>query len=74
MLVNGRRWSMQTPTIQRAFPRPELRAARTLARLWREHGRRAEARDLLMPVYGSFNEGFDTPDLQDVRAILDGRG
>ena len=39
----------------------ELRAATSLARLWRDQGRRAEARDLLAPVYGWFTEGFDTP-------------
>jgi predicted ATPase len=48
----------------------ELRAATSLARLWREHGRRAEARDLLAPVYGSFTEGFDTPDLKEAKALL----
>src|SRR5262249_32549384 len=41
----------------------ELRAAASLARLWRDQGRRAEAHDLLAPVYGWFTEGFDTPDL-----------
>ena len=39
----------------------ELRAAVSLARLWRDQGRRAEAHDLLAPVYGWFTEGFDTP-------------
>jgi predicted ATPase len=38
----------------------ELRAATSLARLWRDQGKRAEARDLLAPVYGWFTEGFDT--------------
>ena len=45
----------------------ELRAATSLARLWRDQGRHAEARDLLAPVYGWFTEGFDTPDLQEAR-------
>ena len=49
----------------------ELRAARDLARLWGEQGRRAEARDLLAPVYGWFTEGFDTADLKDAKALLD---
>jgi predicted ATPase len=49
----------------------ELRAARDLARLWGEHGRRAEARNLLAPVYGWFTEGFDTADLKDARTLLD---
>ena len=49
----------------------ELRAATSLARLWGEQGRRAEARDLLAPVYGWFTEGFDTADLKQARALLD---
>ena len=49
----------------------ELRAATSLARLWRDQGRRTEARDLLAPVYGSFTEGFDTADLKDARRLLD---
>ena len=49
----------------------ELRAATSLARLWGEQGRRAEARDLLAPVYGWFTEGFDTPDLKEAKALLD---
>jgi predicted ATPase len=49
----------------------ELRAATSLARLWAEQGRRAEAYDLLAPVYGWFTEGFDTADLQDAKALLD---
>jgi predicted ATPase len=48
----------------------ELRAVVSLARLRREHGRRAEARDLLAPVYGWFTEGFTTPDLQAAKALL----
>jgi predicted ATPase len=42
----------------------ELRAAMSLARLRRDQGHRAEARDLLAPIYGWFTEGFDTPDLK----------
>ena len=49
----------------------ELRAATGLARLWGERGRRAEARDLLAPVYGWFTEGFDTTDLKEAKALLD---
>ncbi len=49
----------------------ELRAATSLARLWGEQGRRAEARELLAPVYGWFTEGFDTADLMEARALLD---
>ena len=48
----------------------ELRAAASLARLRRDQGRRAEARDLLAPVYGWFTEGFDTPDLKEAKALL----
>jgi predicted ATPase len=49
----------------------ELRAAMSLARLWRDQGKRAEARDLLVPVYGWFTEGFGTPVLQEAKALLD---
>jgi len=49
----------------------ELRAARDLARLWRDHGKTAEARELLAPVYDWFTEGFDTADLKDAKALLD---
>jgi predicted ATPase len=49
----------------------ELRAATSLARLWREQGKRQEAYDLLAPVYGWFTEGFDTADLKDAKALLD---
>ena len=49
----------------------ELRAATSLARLWREQSRRAEARDLLAPLYASFTEGFATPDLKEAKALLD---
>jgi predicted ATPase len=49
----------------------ELRAAVSLARLFRDQGRRAEARELLTPVYGWFTEGFDTADLKDAKALLD---
>jgi predicted ATPase len=52
----------------------ELRAATSLARLWADQGRRAEARDLLAPVYGWFTEGFDTQDLKDARVLLDELG
>jgi class 3 adenylate cyclase/predicted ATPase len=49
----------------------ELRAAMGLGRLWGERGRRAEARDLLAPIYGWFTEGFDTADLKEAKALLD---
>ncbi|MCE3247041.1 MAG: synthase subunit beta, partial [Geminicoccaceae bacterium] len=50
----------------------ELRAATSLARLWAEQGERAQASDLLAPVCGWFTEGFDTADLKDSKALLDG--
>ena len=50
----------------------ELRAATSLARLRRDQGKRAEAHDLLAPIHGWFTEGFDTPDLRDASALLDG--
>jgi predicted ATPase len=49
----------------------ELRAATSLARLWRDQGKRIEARDLLAPIYGWFTEGFDTLDLKKATALLD---
>ena len=49
----------------------ELRSATSLARLWRDQGKRAEAHDLLAPVYGWFTEGFDTLDLMDAKALLE---
>ena len=48
----------------------ELRIATSQARFWRDQGRRAEARDLLAPVYGWFTEGFDTRDLKEAKALL----
>src|SRR6185369_15336759 len=52
----------------------ELRAATSLARLWRDQGKRAEARDLLAPVYAWFTEGFDTQDLIDAKTLLEELG
>jgi len=49
----------------------ELRAAMSMARLWRDQGKRDEAHDLLAPVYGWFTEGFDTLDLKEAKALLD---
>jgi class 3 adenylate cyclase/predicted ATPase len=48
----------------------ELRAATSLARLWRDQGKRDEAHDLLAPIYGWFTEGFDTLDLKEAKALL----
>jgi tetratricopeptide (TPR) repeat protein len=49
----------------------ELGAATSLARLWRDQGKRTQARDLLAPIYGWFTEGFDTVDLKQAKALLD---
>ena len=49
----------------------ELRAACSLARLWRDQGKRQEARDLLLPIFGWFSEGFDTVDLKEAKALLE---
>ena len=49
----------------------ELRAATSLCRIWQRQGKRAEARELLAPIYLWFTEGFDTPDLKDAKALLD---
>ena len=48
----------------------ELRTAMSMARLWRDQGKRDEARDLLAPIYGWFTEGFDTRDLKEAKALL----
>jgi predicted ATPase len=48
----------------------ELRAAMSMARLWRSQGKPQQARDLLAPVYGWFTEGFDTRDLKEAKALL----
>jgi predicted ATPase len=52
----------------------ELRAAMSLSRLWRQQGKQAKARELLVPIYGWFTEGFDTADLQEARALLEELG
>jgi predicted ATPase len=49
----------------------ELRAATSLARVWRDQGKHIEARDVLLPVYGWFTEGLDTLDLKDAKTLLD---
>jgi hypothetical protein len=50
----------------------ELRAAMSMARLWRDQGKPQQARELLAPIYGWFTEGFDTLDLREAKALLDG--
>ena len=49
----------------------ELRVAMSMARLWRDQGKRQQARNLLAPVYGWFTEGFDTLDLKEAKTLLD---
>ena len=49
----------------------ELRAATSLARLWQQQGKRAEAHHLLSEIYNWFTEGFDTKDLQEAKVLLD---
>jgi predicted ATPase len=49
----------------------ELRAAMSIARLWRDQGKVQQARELLAPVYGWFTEGFDTRDLKEAKALLE---
>ena len=52
----------------------ELRATLSLARLWQHQGKRAEAHDLLAPIYDWFTEGFDTADLQESQGLLSALG
>jgi predicted ATPase len=49
----------------------ELRAAMSLSGLWQQQGKRADAYELLAPIYGWFTEGFDTADLQEAKALLE---
>jgi predicted ATPase len=49
----------------------ELRAAKSLSRLWQSQGKKAEAQRLLAEIYGWFTEGFDTADLKVAKALLD---
>jgi len=49
----------------------ELRAAMSLSRLWQQQGKRAEAHELVAPIYSWFTEGFDTADLREARALLE---
>ena len=49
----------------------ELRAAMSMARLWRDQGKRQQSHDLLTPAYGWFTEGFDTLDLKEAKSLLE---
>jgi predicted ATPase len=52
----------------------ELRATMSLARLWQQRGKTAEARRMLAEIYGWFTEGFDTADLKEAKALLEPLG
>ena len=69
-------WLQQALTVARLQQAKslELRAAMSLARLWQQQGQRAEAYDLLAPIYGWFTEGFNTADLQEAKALLEELG
>ena len=56
---------------RKVVPRRADAVETSLARLWRDQGKRTEARDLLAPIYGWLTEGFDTPDLKEAKALLD---
>jgi len=49
----------------------QLRTATSLSRLWQRQGKRAEAREMLAPIYGRFTQGFETADLQVAKALLE---
>ena len=69
---SGRRISSAlSPSRQQQAKSWELRAAMSLARLWRDQGKVQQARELLAPVYGWFTEGFDTRDLKEAKALLE---
>jgi predicted ATPase len=59
------------PACQQQAKSWELRAAMSMARLWRDQCKRDEARELLAPVYGWFTEGFDTLDLKEAKVLLE---
>jgi predicted ATPase len=63
-------WALDVARAQQAKSW-ELRAAMSMARLWRDQGKRHKARELLAPVHGWFTEGFDTLDLKQAKALLD---
>jgi predicted ATPase len=72
--------SFANSTLASSSPGPRSRVSRkespgnfaplSMARLWRDQGKRDEARELLAPVYGWFTEGFDTLDLREAKALL----
>ena len=63
--------ALEIARAQQARRSRELRAAISMARLWRVQGKRPQAQDLLAPVYGWFTEGFDTHDLKQAKALLE---
>jgi predicted ATPase len=64
------RWALDVARQQHAKS-GELRAAISLARLWQQQGKHADAHELLAPVYSWFTEGFETADMQEAKALLD---
>ena len=70
-MVTGRRGLPTRPSLLFAAKHPAPRLLSAMARLWRDQGKRDEARELLAPVYGSFTEGFDTLDLKEAKALLE---
>jgi len=66
-------WFLKAITVARRqqAESPELRAATSLARLWQQQGKKAEAHKLLSEIYNWFTEGFDTKDLQEAKALLE---
>ena len=67
------RWQNSVAALQDALrvQAGVVRAATSMARLWRDQGKPKQARELLAPVYGWFTEGFDTRDLKEAKALLD---
>jgi predicted ATPase len=63
-------WAI-TPLASTAGEAVRLRTPLSLSRLWQRHAKRAEARELLAPIYSWFTEGFDTADLQEAKALLE---
>jgi predicted ATPase len=73
--MQQKRWRISRAALQIAREQQakswELRAAMSMARLWRDEGMPGEARALLAPTYSWFTEGFDTRDLKEAKALLD---
>jgi predicted ATPase len=72
-VTDGEMWLRRSFDVsrQQSAKALQLRAATSLARLWRDQGKPQQARELLAPVYGWFTEGFDTLDLKEAKALLE---